>query len=309
MSPGIAAGLHGHAPTEERTQVTEPTTVLSELTLGESPRWHEGRLWVCEWIPGRVLSVPEPGRSEVELEVGTMPVTIDWLPDGRLLAVAGGTGQLLRREHDGTVSVHADLSALLPHPWNEVVVDTQGRAYVNSIGFDMMGGAEPTAGIVALVTADGAVQQVADDVWFPNGMALTGDGSTLLVAESHANRLTAFTVQSDGGLGERRVWADLGDGAPDGICLDAEGAAWYADVPNRRCVRVREGGEVLDLIETEQGCFSCALGGPDGRTLFMVTAAWGGPAAVADGGPSGKVVAGRVAVPAANAGVGEPGPR
>jgi len=279
--------------------MSEPTTVLSDLTLGESPRWHDGRLWVCEWIPGRVLSVDADGRPAVELEVGTMPVTIDWLPDGRLLAVAGGTGQLLRREHDGTVAVHADLAALVPFPWNEVVVDRAGRAYVNSIGFDMMGGAEATSGIVALVTEDGSVRQVADGVWFPNGMALTPDGSTLIVAESHANRLTAFAVEADGGLGERRVWAELGEGVPDGICLDAEGAAWYADVPNRRCVRVREGGEVVQVVDTDDGCFSCALGGPDGHTLFLVTAAWGGPEAMADGGPTGKVLSVRVEVPAA----------
>jgi sugar lactone lactonase YvrE len=284
--------------------MSQPITVLSALTLGESPRWHDGRLWVCEWIPGRVLSLADDGRPRVELEVGTMPVTIDWLPDGRLLAVAGGTGRLLRRERDGTVAVHADLSALLPHPWNEVVADRHGRAYVNSIGFDMMGGAEAAAGIVALVDADGAVRLVADDVWFPNGMALTPDGSTLLVAESYANRLTAFTVGADGGLGERRVWAELGDGVPDGICLDAEGAAWYADVPNQRCVRVREGGEVLEVVEADQGCFSCALGGPDGRTLFVVTAAWGGPSAVGDGGPSGTVLAVQVGVPAAVAAAG-----
>jgi sugar lactone lactonase YvrE len=299
MSPRASAGLNVGTPAIEETGMPEPTVVLSDLFLGESPRWHDGRLWLCEWIPGRVLSVTEPGRADIELEVGTMPITIDWLPDGRLLAVAGGTGQLLRREHDGTVAVHADLAALLPHPWNEVVVDRRGNAYVNSIGFDMMGGAEPTAGIVALVTADSAVRRVADDVWFPNGMALTPDGTTLIVAESYANRLTAFRVQPDGGLAERRVWADLGDGVPDGICLDAEGAVWYADVPNRRCVRVREGGEVLEVVEVGRGCFSCALGGADGRTLFLVTAEWDGPEAVGVGSPTGGVLAVPVAVPAA----------
>ena len=147
---------------------------------------------------------------------------------------------------------------------------------MNSIEFDFLGGGEPTGGIIALITPEGSVRQVADGLLFPNGMAVTPDNSTLIVAESYGRRLTAFDVEVDGSLSDRRVWADLGDGAPDGICLDADGAVWFGDVPNKRCVRVREGGEVLETVELDRGCFACMLGGPDRRTLFMLTAEWAG---------------------------------
>ena len=176
-----------------------------------------------------------------------------------------------------------------PFPWNEIAVDGRGNAYVNNIGFAFPGG-EPAAGIVGLVDADGTYRQVADDVWFPNGMAITPDGSTLIVAESYGNRLTAFTIDPDGDLSDRRIWADLGDAAPDGICLDADGAVWYADVPHRCCVRVVEGGEVRQRFDLDRGCFSVALGGPQGRTLFLVAAEWGDPPE-AGRGPSGQVLA------------------
>ena len=155
-------------------------------------------------------------------------------------------------------------------------MDGRGNAYVNNIGFDFPGG-EFAPGTIALVTPDGSARQVADGVAFPNGMAVTPDNSTLIVAESYGNKLTAFDIAADGSLSNRRVWADLGDGVPDGICLDAENAVWYADVPNKRCVRVREGGEVLQTIELDRGCFACMLGGADGRTLFMMATEWRGP--------------------------------
>jgi sugar lactone lactonase YvrE len=169
-------------------------------------------------------------------------------------------------------------------------VDGRGNAYVNGAGFDLMAGEEPAPGIVALVTPDGSARQVADDIAFGNGMAVTPDNSTLIVAESYANRLTAFDIATDGSLSNRRVWADLGDGVPDGICLDAEGAVWYADVPNKRCVRVREGGEVLQTITLDRGCFACMLGGPDGSTLFMIATEWRGVADAADGSRTGQVL-------------------
>ena len=134
---------------------------------------------------------------------------------------------------------------------------------------------EPRPGIAAVVRPDGKTRDVANDLWFPNGMAVTPDGTTLVVAESHAQRLTAFTITKDGSLTDRRTWADLGDGAaPDGICLDADGAVWYADVPNRHCRRVAEGGRLLDTVDVDRGCFACMLGGPDGRTLYIVATDW-----------------------------------
>ncbi|MFB7616332.1 SMP-30/gluconolactonase/LRE family protein [Kitasatospora sp. NPDC056181] len=259
---------------------TTPSPLLTGLALGESPRWHDGRLWVCDWGAQELLTVGPDGTATVTARVPSFPFCIDWLPepDGRLLVVAGGDRRLLRREADGTLGPYADLRAVCDRPWNEVAVDGRGNAYVNCIGFDLMGGEAPGPGLVAVVTPDGAVRQVAGDLAFPNGMAVTPDGSTLIVAESYAGRLTAFTIAADGGLTDRRVWAAVEGSAPDGISLDAEGALWFADVPGRCCVRVREGGEVVQRVSLDRGCFSCALGGPDGRTLYLTAAEWPPPA-------------------------------
>jgi sugar lactone lactonase YvrE len=170
---------------------------------------------------------------------------------------------------------------------------------VNGIGFDLMSGEEFAPGVIVLATPDGAARQVAGDLAFPNGMHIAAGGRTLVVAESYAKRLTAFEVEADGSLSNRRVWADLGDGVPDGICMDAEDAVWYGDVPNRRCVRVRRGGEVLHTIELDRGCFACALGGPDGQTLFMVTKEWNGPERMFDGPPTGQVLTAPAPAPGA----------
>jgi sugar lactone lactonase YvrE len=212
------------------------------------------------------------------LRVESFPCCVDWLPDSRLLVVSPGEGLLLRQEPDGTLVSHGDLgSASSPAAGNELVVDGRGNAYVNGGGFNLMAGEPFAPGVVSLVAPDGTARRVADDLAFPNGMLVTADNGTLIVGESYAKRLTAFDIAPDGSLSNRRVWADLGDGVPDGICLDAEGAVWYADVPNSRCCRVREGGEVLETIALDRGCFACALGGPDRRTLFMMAQEWRGP--------------------------------
>ncbi len=259
----------------------EPQMLITGIAFGESPRWHDGRLWFADWGAQELIAVDLEGRSEVVVRVPSFPFCVDWLPDGRLLIVSARDRLLLRREPDGSLATHADLSGLSYYPWNEIVVDGRGTAYVNNIGFEFPCG-EFAPGTVALLTPDGSVRQVADGVAFPNGMAVTPDNSTLIVAESYANKLTAFDIVEDGGLSNRRVWADLGDGVPDGLCLDAEGAVWYADVPNKRCVRVREGGEVLQTIDLDRGCFACMLGGPDGKTLFLVAQEWRGMESAAD---------------------------
>jgi sugar lactone lactonase YvrE len=203
-------------------------------------------------------------------------------------------------EPNGSLVTHADLSIIGEHPWNEIVVDGRGNAYVNNIGFDLARGDRVAPGIIAVVTPDGSARQVADGVAFPNGMVVTPDNSTLILAESYASKLTAFDIVADGSLSNRRVWAGLDDGVPDGICLDSDGAVWYADVPNRRCVRVREGGEVLQTIDLDRGCFACMLGGADGRTLFLVARDWHGPESMADETRTGQVLT--VQAPAPGAG-------
>jgi sugar lactone lactonase YvrE len=267
--------------------VPELQTLMTGIAFGESPRWHDERLWLSDWGASELIAVDLQGNSEVVERVEALPFSIDWLPDGRLLIVAGS--DLLRRDPDGSLATHADLSGLSEHAWNEIVVDGRGNAYVNCVGFDFPGGGF-APGSVAVVTPVGAARQVADDVAFPNGMAVTPDNSTLILAESYGKRLTAFDIAGDGGLANRRVWADLGDGVPDGICIDAEGAVWYADVPNQRCVRVREGGEVLATVELDRGCFACALGGAGDTTLFMVAREWQGTTSLGDGARTGQVV-------------------
>jgi sugar lactone lactonase YvrE len=281
--------------------MSEPQTLITGIVFGESPRWRDGRLWFSDWGALEIVAVDPEGRSEVMVHMPSSPFCIDWLPDGRLLVVSGPEGLLLRREPDGSLVTHSDLSSLSNHSWNDIVVDGRGNAYVGNIGFDFPEG-EFAPGILALVTPDGSARQVADGVSFPNGLAVTPDGSTLILAESYANRLTAFDIAADGRLSDRRVWADLGDGVPDGICLDAEGAVWYGDVPNKRCVRVREGGEVLQTIELEGGCFACMLGGVDRKTLFMVSQEWGGTVSSGDEERTGRLLT----VPAPAAGAGWP---
>jgi sugar lactone lactonase YvrE len=277
-------------------------TLLAGLAFGESPRWHDNRLWVADWGAKEILTLDLAGKREVMVRVRfpSFPMCFDWLPDGRLLIASGREGLLLRREPDGSLVTHADLSGLSKkgHPWNEIVVDGRGNAYINNQGFDFPGG-EFAPGIIALLTPDGSARRVADGIAFPNGMVVTPDNSTLIVAESYGKKLTAFDIGADGSLSKRRVWADLGDGAPDGICLDQEGAVWYADVPNKRCVRVREGGKVLQTINLDRGCFACMLGGEGRRTLFMVAREWSGTGKMGDDSRSGQVLAAPAPAPGA----------
>jgi sugar lactone lactonase YvrE len=275
----------------------ELQTLTDGLRFPEQPRWHEDRLWFSDWGAREVIAVDLDGRREVVLQAPSFPCCVDWLPDGRMLVVSGREGLLLRREADGSLVTHGDVSGVSePAAGNELVVDNRGNAYIN--GGQALGEGSAT-GIIAMVTQDGSARQVADGLAFPNGMLIMPDAQTLIVAESYANRLTAFEIASDGSLSNRSVWADLGDGVPDGVCADAENALWYADVPNKRCVRVREGGEVLQTVELDRGCFACALGAADRTTLFITANQWSGPASMFDG-TAGQVLA--VAAPASGAG-------
>lgn len=277
--------------------MSDVRTLLSGRGLVESPRWHGDRLYFSDWSAGEVVAVDLGGGSEVVARVESLPLCTAWLPDGRMVIVSSADGRLLRRERDGSLAVHADLGE---PGWNDIVVDGRGNAYVNRLGFNPMGEEEVKPGFVFLAGADGSVRQVAGDIDFPNGMAVTPDNSTLIVADSYRTRLVAFDIAADGGLSNQRVWADLGDGTPDGICLDAQGAVWYADVPNERCVRVAEGGTVLDTVELDRGGFACALGGPEGTTLFIVAAEFRGMTETAPVTPgSGRVLATEVDVPGA----------
>ncbi len=303
---GRSDGTRSTGP-HQRSMPTRPAdsevqTLLTGLGFGESPRWHEGRLWFANWGRQEVVAVRLDGKRGVMARVPTtFPFCIDWLPDGRLLVVSGRERLLLRRESDGSLVTHADLRPLAEHICNEIVVDGRGNAYINGGGLALPG-QKAASGIIALVTPNGSTRQVADGLAFPNGMAVTPNNSTLIIAESFGKKLTAFDIAADGSLSNRRVWAGLGDGVPDGICMDAENAVWYADTPNRRCVRVREGGEVLRIINVDRGCFACMLGGADRRTLIIMAAQWHGFEKMMDGLGTGQVLAVEVSAP----GVGWP---
>ena len=256
--------------------MAEPTVLLSGLGNPESPRWHDGRLWFCNWIDRQVVAAGLDGTAEVILardpDSHSMGYSIDWLPDGRLLTTGD---KIQRQEPDGSMVILAEQHA------NEIVVDERGNAYINGADFDFVGGGAPEPGYIKLLTQAGELRQVADDIQFPNGMVITPDGRTLIISESFGGRLTAFDIDPDGGLSGRRVFAEgLG---PDGITMDAEGAVWTGS-GGFGVARVAEGGEVLQRVELPENRapFAVMLGGPDRRTLFILTAEWH----LADGAPA-----------------------
>ena len=263
--------------------------LIDDGTFFEGPRWRDGRWWVSDFYRHRVLTVTPEGDVDEVLEVPGQPSGLGWLPDGSLLVISMKDAQLLRRHPDGRVTTHADLSGVLAGNVNDIVVTAQGHAYVGSFGFDLMGGGTPAMSRLAHVAPDGTVGVAAEDLAFPNGMVITPDGSSLIVGETLGGGYTAFTVEPDGGLTDRRVWAQLsarpdladlesalGQGAiaPDGCTLDAEGAIWLADAMGARLLRVAEGGEVLEEQPAPGGggVFACMLGGDDGRTLLACCA-------------------------------------
>jgi len=265
----------------------EFTTLVSGLSLAECPRWRDGRLYVSDFYTHRVLAIAMDGTVETVAHVPQQPSGLGFLPDGRLLIVSMRDRKILRRELNGSLVTHADLSGLAPWYLNDMLVDRDGRAWVGNFGFDLMGGAPACSTVLICVEPNGSARVVAEGLGFPNGMVLTPDGRTLIVAESFMNRLSAFAV-SEGSLGERRTWAAFGEPptatdlgellkelavAPDGICLDAEGAVWVADAAHGRLIRVAEGGRILEERKTNGlGAFACMLGGDDGCTLFACVA-------------------------------------
>lgn len=262
-------------------------TLVSGLSFLEGPRWHDGRVWFVDFYTHRVFSAAEDGSDlRTEAEVPQQPSGLGWLPDGRLLVVSMRDARLLRREPDGSLVTHAELGPFVGGHPNDMVVDGQGRAFVGNFGFDLMSGAPVEPATLLRVDPDGTVTPVAEDMWFANGSVLT-DVGTLLVNETFGNRISAFDIDAAGALSRRRPWATFGElptdrdpqramdqlaVAPDGGCLDVEGAMWIADARGRRLLRVREGGDIIEDVATGDGAFACMLGGRDGRTLFACLA-------------------------------------
>jgi len=282
------------------------TRVLCEgIYFGEGPRWHEGRLWFSDFYAHAVKSVSLNGDVRVEVEIDDQPSGLGWMPDGSMLIVSMTKRQVLRRTRDGKISLHADLNHIATFHCNDMVVDSAGRAYVGNFGFDLEGEirargmasviAEHTPAKLACLLSDGTVRVAAEDMHFPNGSVITPDNKTLIVGESFAGCLTAFDIGADGVLSNRRVWATIAPRVPDGIGLDADSAIWVANPRAHECVRVAEGGEILEIVDTGAPCYACMLGGDDGRTLFMLTAAGFDGAKVA----TGKIVVATVDAPRA----------
>lgn len=255
--------------------------IVDGIDFGEGPRWHLGRLWFSDFYQGTISSVGHDRKRRVEVEWDGQPSGLGWLPDDRLLFVSMIDQRVIRRERDGTLVEHADLSDIATGPCNDMVVGPYGNAYVGNFGFDFVGGAPPAAATLAIVWADGTVTAAADDLRFPNGSVITDDGGTLVVGETMGSRFTAFTITSDRGLTERRVWAEVPGMAPDGCTLDGDNAIWFADALGCQVVRVLEGGQVTDRVPTPDNVYACMLGGADGTTLFALTAADADPSVVA----------------------------
>jgi sugar lactone lactonase YvrE len=270
--------------------------VVDGIDFGEGPRWHLGRLWFSDFYQGTISSVGHDRRRRVEVEWEGQPSGLGWLPDGRLLFVSMLDRRVMRREPDGSLVEHADLDGIATGDCNDMVVDGSGTAYVGNLGFDFAGGAAPAAATLAIVWADGTVTAAADGLLFPNGSVITDDGWTLIVGESMGERYTAFTITHDRCLAERRVWAEVPGMVPDGCTIDADGAIWFADARGKQVVRVLEGGEITHRVPTPDRVYACMLGGPDGRTLFALTAAGLYPGVVAGTG-TGALWQRRVEVP------------
>ena len=274
--------------------MTEITQLMDGILLGECPRWHDGKLWFADWVGQKLYTLAPGGQPRIEADIASLPFSFDWLPDGRMLLVHAADNDLKLRAPDGSFARFADLSALSEYGCNEITVHPTGHIYVNNVNFDFPGGAfQP--GFIALVGPDGSARKVAEGLAFPNGMAITPDGRTLVCAESFNGNLTAFDIAPDGSLANRRLWANVGQYGNDGISTDAEGAIWTSTGPT--VLRIRDGGEVTDRFELDRMCFAVMLGGEDGRTLYMVANEWTGSVDITR--PTGRVFSTRVSVPRA----------
>jgi len=242
-----------------------------DICFGEGPRWHDDRFYFSDMHDHKVKTVTETGQVSTVVEVENRPSGLGWLPDGDLLIVSMLDRRILR--FDGSIlSEHADLSDFASFECNDMVVDPSGRAFVGHFGFDLNGGASFNHASLIAVETNGTSSIVADHLSFPNGTVITPDGRTLVVAETFAGRLTAFDIVTNGKLENRRLWGKLPNGtAPDGICLDAEGAIWVASPPTNECLRLAEGGEVLERVLVDQGAYACMIGGQGIPLLFILT--------------------------------------
>ena len=250
--------------------ILQTELLLDGLMFPEGPRWHQGKLWFTDQHARNIKTVDVKGNSELIAELDDLPGGLGWLPDGRLLVVSMCKRQLLVLEQE-KLALFSDLSELASFHCNDLLVDAQGRSYVGNFGYDLHAGAPVSSAEIILVSPDGQAKIVSNDVIFPNGMVISPDANTLIVAETFASRLSSFSIQADGSLGEREIWADLGSAFPDGICLDQQGATWVACPNTGNVIRVERGGMVTDSVKPIGNAYACMLGGVDRKTLFVLT--------------------------------------
>ena len=286
--------------------IKKTSTLMEGLTFGEGPRWYEGKFYFSDFYSHKVFSLDMDGNYELIVEVQGQPSGLGWMPDGTMLIVSMKDRKLLGF-HNNKLSEVADLSDLAGFHCNDMVVDNKGNAYVGNFGFNTYSGEDVRAANLILIRPGQAPCVAADDLLFPNGTVITPDGKTLIIGETYAARLTAFDINEDATLSNRRIWADFSLNAeegsvpvPDGMCLDAEGAIWVASPTTASVIRVKEGGEILDRIPVETNAYACMLGGEDLKTLFICTSNASGvdpEAAVKE--KSGKIEIVKVDVPGA----------
>lgn len=257
--------------TDTSPATPDTSLLVGDLSFTEAPRWHDGRLWFSDCHVGRVLSIDEAGSHRVEAVMPNRCSGIGWRSDGTLLVLLTQDRQVVACS-GGKVEIVADLTSVMPGPGTEMIVDRRGRAYVGNAGFDFGLGQPPRSTHLIMVDEAGKPSIVADDLEFPNGTVITPDEKTLIVAETRANRLSAFDLSADGRLSKRRTFAELGEAMPDGICLDAEGAVWVASPNTKQVVRVSPAGKIVQRVSTgERGAYACMLGGADRKTLYVAT--------------------------------------
>ncbi len=244
--------------------------LLDGLMFPEGPRWHQDKLWFTDQHARQIKTVDINGNFQLIAELSDLPGGLGWLPDGRLLVVSMRNRQLLVLEQ-GELSLFADLSDFASFHCNDLLVDQQGRSYVGNFGYDLHGGAATSTAEIILVSSEGKPEVVSNEVIFPNGMVITPDGNTLIVAETFASRLSSFSIQPDGSLGKRELWADLDGAFPDGICLDQENGIWVACPNTGDVVRVEQSGVVTDRVEAIGNAYACMLGGAERNILFVLT--------------------------------------
>ena len=245
--------------------------MLDNMMFIEGPRWRGDQLWFSDMHDETVYRLRPGEAPEAVVSIAQSPSGLGWLPNGEMLISSMIDKKVLRLSSDGTLTEHADLSGIAHRRINDMVVDSKGRAWVGNFGFDFEQDEPPSTTKLARIDPDGRAHVAADGLMFPNGMVVTPDGQTLIVAETFAGKLTAFDIAEDGTLSNQRMWASIDGATPDGICLDQSGAVWVASPVDNAFLRVREGGEILERISVGSQAIACALGGYDGHTLFMCT--------------------------------------